>query len=99
VPGLLAFLGSDFVEQGKRSADAMIQLLGGNGKVAILLGSSGNNVTTDRTKGFVDRIKEKAPRHQHRRAADRRVCARQRAAGDGADHPKQIRYHRRVRRK
>ncbi|HWL89370.1 MAG TPA: ABC transporter substrate-binding protein [Polyangiaceae bacterium] len=57
----LAFLGSDFVEQGKRSADAMIQLLGGNGKVAILLGSSGNNVTTDRTKGFVDRIKEKAP--------------------------------------
>ena len=57
----LAFLGSDFVEQGKRSADAMIQLLGGAGKVAILLGASGNNVTTDRTKGFVDRIKEKAP--------------------------------------
>jgi len=57
----LAFLGSDFVEQGKRSADAMIQLLDGKGKVAILLGSSGNNVTTDRTNGFVDRLKEKAP--------------------------------------
>lgn len=55
------FIGSDFVEQGKRAADAMIEATGGKGKVAILLGSSGNNVTTDRTEGFVDRVKEKAP--------------------------------------
>jgi galactofuranose transport system substrate-binding protein len=53
----LAFLGSNFVEQGKRAADAMIKATGGNGKVAILLGSSGNNVTTDRTNGFVDQLK------------------------------------------
>ncbi|MEU3227187.1 ABC transporter substrate-binding protein [Streptomyces sp. NPDC006976] len=57
----VAFLGSDFVEQGKRAADAMIESTGGKGKVAILLGSSGNNVTTDRTKGFVDQLKAKAP--------------------------------------
>jgi ribose transport system substrate-binding protein len=57
----LAFLGSNFVDQGKRAADAMITVTGGKGKVAILLGSSGNNVTTDRTKGFVDQIKAKAP--------------------------------------
>lgn len=57
----VAFLGSDFVEQGKRAADAMIKATDGKGKVAILLGASGNNVTTDRTKGFVDRVKEKAP--------------------------------------
>lgn len=57
----LAFVGSNFVQQGTRAADAMIKVTGGNGKVAILLGSSGNNVTTDRTKGFVDRVKEKAP--------------------------------------
>ncbi|MEU3296888.1 ABC transporter substrate-binding protein [Streptomyces longwoodensis] len=57
----VAFLGSDFVEQGKRAADAMIKVTGGKGKVAILLGSSGNNVTTDRTKGFVDQLKAKAP--------------------------------------
>ncbi|MGW1934885.1 ABC transporter substrate-binding protein [Streptomyces sp. NPDC001919] len=57
----LAFLGSDFVEQGKRAADAMIKATGGKGKVAILLGSSGNSVTTDRTKGFVDQIGAKAP--------------------------------------
>ncbi len=57
----LTFIGSDFVEQGKRAADAMIKATGGKAKVAILLGSSGNNVTTDRTKGFVDQAKAKAP--------------------------------------
>jgi ribose transport system substrate-binding protein len=57
----LSFLGSNFVEQGKRAADALIQATGGQGKVAILLGSSGNNVTTDRTNGFVDQLKAKAP--------------------------------------
>lgn len=57
----VAFLGSDFVEQGKRAADAMIKVTGGKGKVAVLLGASGNNVTTDRTKGFVDQVKAEAP--------------------------------------
>jgi ribose transport system substrate-binding protein len=57
----VAFLGSDFVEQGKRAADAMIKATGGKGKVAILLGASGNNVTTDRTKGFVDQVEAEAP--------------------------------------
>ncbi|SCF62092.1 ABC transporter substrate-binding protein [Streptomyces sp. Ncost-T10-10d] len=57
----VAFLGSDFVEQGKRAADAMIKATGGKGEIAILLGASGNNVTTDRTKGFVDQIKAEAP--------------------------------------
>src|SRR5256714_7096916 len=57
----LAFLGSNFVQQGNRAADALIKATGGTGKVAILLGSSGNNVTTDRTNGFVDQLKAKAP--------------------------------------
>jgi ribose transport system substrate-binding protein len=57
----LAFLGSNFVEQGQRAATAMIKATGGKGKVAILLGSSGNNVTTDRTKGFKDEIAKSAP--------------------------------------
>ena len=53
----LTFIGSDFVSQGKRAADALITSTGGTGKVAILLGSSGNGVTTDRTSGFVDELK------------------------------------------
>ncbi|RII20300.1 ABC transporter periplasmic-binding protein YtfQ precursor [Streptomyces sp. YIM 130001] len=58
----VSFIGSDFVEQGKRAADQMIEATGGKGEVAILLGAPGNNVTTERTKGFKDRIKEKAPK-------------------------------------
>jgi ribose transport system substrate-binding protein len=57
----LTFIGSDFYEQGKRAADQMAQTLGGKGKVAILLGAPGNNVTTERTNGFKERMKEKAP--------------------------------------
>ncbi|WP_410646571.1 ABC transporter substrate-binding protein [Amycolatopsis sp. cmx-4-54] len=52
----LTFVGSNFVEQGKRAAQEMVKATGGTGKVAILLGASGNNVTTDRTKGFKDEI-------------------------------------------
>ncbi len=57
----VAFLGSNFVEQGKRAAQEMAKAMGNKGKVAILLGSSGNNVTTDRTNGFVDELKKIAP--------------------------------------
>lgn len=57
----VSFIGSDFTEQGRRAADQMIEATGGKGKVAILLGSPGNNVTTQRTKGFKDQLKAKAP--------------------------------------
>ncbi|GGW60086.1 LacI family transcriptional regulator [Streptomyces lucensis JCM 4490] len=57
----VSFIGSDFVEQGRRAADRMIGATGGKGEIAVLLGAAGNNVTTERTKGFEDRIKEKAP--------------------------------------
>ena len=52
-------LGSDFVEQGRRAADAMIKATGGNAKLAILLGAPGVNVTDDRTAGFLDQLKAK----------------------------------------
>ncbi len=57
----VTFIGSDFVEQGRRAADQMIDTLGGEGEVAILLGAPGNNVTTDRTDGFVERLEAEAP--------------------------------------
>jgi ribose transport system substrate-binding protein len=52
-------LGSDFVEQGRRAADAMITATGGTANLAILLGASGVNVTDDRTAGFLDQLKVK----------------------------------------
>lgn len=45
-------INSDFVEQGKRAGEQLAKATGGTAKVAILLGSSGNDVTTDRTNGF-----------------------------------------------
>lgn len=57
----IAFLGSDFYEQGKRAADAMNDATGGNAKVAILLGASGNNVTDERNAGFKDQVKAEYP--------------------------------------
>ncbi|WP_330460364.1 ABC transporter substrate-binding protein [Streptomyces sp. NBC_00820] len=57
----VSFIGSDFVKQGERAADQLIEATGGKGEIAILLGAAGNNVTTERTKGFEDRVKAKAP--------------------------------------
>jgi ribose transport system substrate-binding protein len=57
----LTFIGSDFAQQGKRAADEMAKALGNKGKVAILLGAPGNNVTTLRTSGFKDEIAKVAP--------------------------------------
>ncbi|MEU6642815.1 ABC transporter substrate-binding protein [Saccharomonospora sp. NPDC046836] len=57
----LAFLGSDFEDQGKRAADALNEATGGTAKVAILLGSSGNNVTDDRNAGFKEQVQAQYP--------------------------------------
>ncbi len=57
----LTFIGSNFVSQGKRAADAMIKATGGKANLVILLGSSGNGVTTDRTSGFVAEVKAAGP--------------------------------------
>jgi len=57
----LAFIGSDFEDQGKRAADAMNEATDGKANVAVLLGSSGNNVTDLRTSGFEDQVKAEYP--------------------------------------
>ena len=54
----IGWVGSDFVEQGRRAADAMVRETGGEGKLAILLGAPGVNVTTDRNDGFLERLEE-----------------------------------------
>jgi galactofuranose transport system substrate-binding protein len=52
----VGWVGSDFVEQGRRAADAMIRETGDEGNVAILLGAPGVNVTTDRNQGFLEQL-------------------------------------------
>jgi ribose transport system substrate-binding protein len=48
----IGWVGSDFVEQGRRAAAAMIRETGDSCNLAILLGAPGVNVTDDRNAGF-----------------------------------------------
>jgi galactofuranose transport system substrate-binding protein len=56
-----AFIGSDFAGQARIAADDLGAATSGTAHVAILTGTPGNNVTTDRTKGFQDEVKKKYP--------------------------------------
>ncbi|MCP8969672.1 ABC transporter substrate-binding protein [Ectobacillus ponti] len=57
----VTFLGSNFIQQGERAADWLMQAMGNKGNVVELTGTSGSSVAMDRQKGFTDRLKAKAP--------------------------------------
>ena len=57
----LAFVGSNFIQEGQRVADWTIQKAGGKGKIIELEGTVGSSPANDRKKGFDDTIKAKAP--------------------------------------
>jgi hypothetical protein len=57
----IAFIGSDFTGQAKIAADDLGAATGGTAKVAVLEGTSGNNVAQERTQGFKDEIAAKFP--------------------------------------
>lgn len=54
----IGWVGSDFVEQGRRAAQAMMEVTGDEGTVVTLLGAPGVNVTTDRNAGFREQLEE-----------------------------------------
>ena len=60
IPGkdYVAFLGSNFVEQGRRAAQWLGEKLGGKGGVVELTGSPGSSVAADRSKGFSEGLKQ-----------------------------------------
>src|ERR687889_2204866 len=53
----VTFIGSDFVEQGKRAAEALAKAVNGNAKIIQLEGTTGSSPANDRRKGFEDYIK------------------------------------------
>jgi ribose transport system substrate-binding protein len=53
----VTFIGSDFVQQGKRVADWLIQNTGGKAKIIELEGTTGSSPAINRKKGFDDEIK------------------------------------------
>jgi galactofuranose transport system substrate-binding protein len=57
----IAFIGSNFFRQAQLAADDLGQALGGKGSVAIITGTPGNNVTTDRNNGFIQEMQQKYP--------------------------------------
>ena len=56
----IGWVGSDFVEQGKRAFDALSKATSDSCNLAVLLGAAGVNVTVDRQKGFEDQMAAKA---------------------------------------
>src|SRR3954447_16068891 len=58
VPGVdyVSFLGSDFVEQGRRAAGWLVRATGGTAGVAELTGTAGSSVALDRARGFREGI-------------------------------------------
>jgi ribose transport system substrate-binding protein len=62
-PGVdyVTFIGSDFIAEGKRAGEAMIEATGGKGIILELEGSTGASPANDRKKGFDEVIAEKAP--------------------------------------
>ncbi|HUS64186.1 MAG TPA: ABC transporter substrate-binding protein [Kofleriaceae bacterium] len=57
-PGVdyVAFLGSDFVEQGRRSAAWLAKATGGEASVVELTGTAGSSVANDRAGGFAEEL-------------------------------------------
>jgi ABC-type sugar transport system substrate-binding protein len=53
----VTFIGSDFVDEGKRAAEALTKAVNGNAKIIQLEGTTGSSPANDRRKGFEDYIK------------------------------------------
>ena len=52
----VTFLGSNFVEQGRRAAEWLVEATGGTAGIVELTGTPGSSVAADRAKGFRDVI-------------------------------------------
>lgn len=57
----IAFIGSNFSGQARIAADDLASATGSSAKVAVLSGTPGNNVSTDRTNGFTAELQAKYP--------------------------------------
>ena len=93
----IGWVGSDFVEQGRRAADAMMRVTGDEGNVAILLGAPGVNVTTDRNNGFLEQLEAGGLESRDRRPTGGQLRAGHGADGDRAAHHEQPGDHRDLR--
>lgn len=54
----VAFLGSNFLDQGKRAAEWLIKQAAGKAGIVELTGTAGSSVARDRSQGFMEAIKD-----------------------------------------
>lgn len=54
----VAFLGSNFIEQGRRAAEWLIKQTNGKAGIVELTGTAGSSVARDRSQGFMNEIKQ-----------------------------------------
>src|ERR671917_979587 len=52
----VTFIGSDFIEEGRRAGEWLVNATGGNAKIIQLEGTTGSSPANDRAKGFADFI-------------------------------------------
>ena len=57
----ITFMGSNFVRQGQQAADLLAEATNEEAQVAILEGTPGASVSTDRQSGFVDQLEAEYP--------------------------------------
>jgi ribose transport system substrate-binding protein len=55
----VTFIGSDFIEEGRRAGEWLVNATGGNAKIIQLEGTTGSSPANDRAKGFADFIADK----------------------------------------
>ena len=53
----VAFIGSDFIEEGRRAAEWLVKAMNGKANIIQLEGTTGSSPANDRAKGFADYIK------------------------------------------
>ena len=56
-----SYLGSDFVEEGRKAADELAALIGGKGNIVELQGTVGSSAAVGRQEGFLEKLAEKYP--------------------------------------
>lgn len=55
------YLGSDFVEEGRKAAEELAALIGGKGNIVELQGTVGSSAAVGRQEGFLEVLEEKYP--------------------------------------
>ena len=72
----VTFIGSDFVEEGRRAGEWLAKATGGKAVIAELVGTPGSAPAIDRKKGF-EEVHRKESRDENRQVAERRFHPRQ----------------------